>query len=157
MLNIMCIDISCISNTQREVGNLVLGEKMWEEKGKAIGVSVKSVGSDGVHVEESFATECKGLGRFPSGRNIGTIDVVETPRGFSGTGQGIFTAQDGDAVVWKCYGLGKLEAGKDKGLFIIQFMTASQRLSWMNSFIAVEESISDPKTMEMSGTGYEWK
>jgi hypothetical protein len=41
---------------------LVLGEKMWEEKGKVIGVSVKSVGPEGVRIEENFASEIKGLG-----------------------------------------------------------------------------------------------
>jgi hypothetical protein len=141
-----------------EVRKLVLGEKLWEEKGKALGVSVKSVGPEGVHMEETFASECKGLGRFPSGRNIGTMNIVEVLGGFSsGTGQGIFTTQDGDSVVWKTYSLGKPEAGKHRDLLIIQFMTASQKLSWMNSFIAVYEGISDRKTMEFSGTGYEWK
>jgi hypothetical protein len=137
---------------------LVLGEKMWEEKGKVIGISVKSVGPESVRMEETFVTEVKGLGRAPSGRNVGTIDVIEVPGGlFSGTGQGIYTTQDGDSVVWKCYFLGKLEAGKYKSVNIIQFMTASQKLSWMNGFIAVDEGISDPITMELSGTGYEWK
>ena len=68
---------------------MVLGEKMWEEKGKIIGISVKSVGPEGVRMEETFATEVKGLGRAPSGRNIGTMDLIETPGGsFSGTSQG---------------------------------------------------------------------
>ena len=86
-----------------EVIKLVLGEKVWEEKGKGIGVSVKSVGPEGVHMEETFASEVKGLGRFPSGRNMGTMNIAARPDGFiSGTAQGIFTAQDGDSVVWKC-------------------------------------------------------
>jgi hypothetical protein len=141
-----------------EVRKLVLGEKMWEEEGKFMGMSVKFVGPEGVHVEETFATEVKGLGRGPSGGNIGTLKIVERPGGFfSGTGQGIFTTQDGDSVVWKCYFLGKSEAGKYKSVNIIEFMTTSQKLSWMNGFIAVEEGISDPETMELSGTGYEWK
>ena len=107
VLNVISID------TFLEVKKLVLGEKMWEEKGKVIGMSVKSVGPEGVRMEETFATEVKGLGRAPSGRNIGTMDIIEVPGGFfSGTGQGIFTTQDGDSVVWKCYSLGKSEAGR---------------------------------------------
>jgi hypothetical protein len=137
---------------------LVLGEKIWEEKGKMMGMSIKSIGPEGVHMEETFASEVKGLGRAPSGRNIGTIDVIETSGGFSsGTGQGYLVTQEGDSVVWKCYLLGKAEAGKTKSLNIIQFMTNSQRFSWMNGFIAVAESIADEKTMEFSDTGYEWK
>ena len=137
---------------------LVLGEKLWEEKGKAIGVSVKSIDSEGVHMEETFASELKGIGRFPSGRNMGTLNIVTRPDGFSsGTGQGIFTTQNGDSVVWKLFGLGKLEAGKDKSIAIVQFMTISQKLSWMNSLIVVLEAIADSKTMEISDAGYEWK
>ena len=137
---------------------MVLGEKMWEEKGKIIGISVKSVGPEGVRMEETFASDVKGLGRAPSGRNIGTLDIIETPGGFfSGTGQGMFTTQDGDIVVWKVYSIGKMEAGKSKSVNIIQFMTTSQKLSWMNGYIAVDEGITDPTTMELSGTGYEWK
>jgi hypothetical protein len=137
---------------------MVLGEKTVEEKGKVIGFSVKAVDSEGLHVEESFATEVKGFGRFPSGRNMGTLNVVTRPDGvFSGTGQGMFTAQDGDNVVWKCHFVGKPEAEKHKSVVIVQFMTTSQKLSWMNSTIGYEESIFDPKTMEISGTGYDWK
>jgi hypothetical protein len=141
-----------------EVKKLVLGEKLWEEKGKVIGMSVKSVGSEGLHMEQTFASEVKGLGRFPSGRNMGTVNSVARPDGFSsGTGQGIFTAQDGDSVVWKVLAFGKPEAGKEKNVAIVQFMTTSQKLSWMNSLLIVYESIGDMKAMEFSGTGYEWK
>ena len=141
-----------------EVRKLVLGEKIAEERGKVIGMSVKSIGPEGVHMEETFATEVKGLGRAPSGRNIGTMDLIEVPGGFfSGTGQGYLVTQDGDSVVWKCYSMGKSEAGKYKSVNIIQFMTTSQKLSWMNGYIAVDEGMSDPKTMELSSTGYEWK
>jgi hypothetical protein len=42
---------------------------MWEEKGKVIGVSVKSVGPEGVRMEETFATEVKGLGRVAAWKN----------------------------------------------------------------------------------------
>jgi hypothetical protein len=137
---------------------LVLGEKLWEEKGKVTGVSVKSVDSEGVHMEETFASEFKGIGRFPSGRNMGTMNIVVRPDGHSsGTGQGICTTQNGDMMVWKCYALSKPEAGKDKNITIIQLMTTSQKLSWMNSLLIVYESIGDMKTMEFSSTGYEWK
>jgi hypothetical protein len=138
---------------------LVYGEKMTEEKGKVVGLTVKAVDSEGVHIEETFATEVKGLGRIPSGRNMGTLNLVMRPDGvFSGTGQGIFTTQDGDSVVWKDYFIGKPEAGgKHKGVAIIQFMTTSPKLSWINGLIGAEDVITDTKTMELSGTGYEWK
>jgi hypothetical protein len=138
--------------------NLVLAKKLWEEKGKVIGMSVKSVGPEGVCIEETFTSEVKGLGRFPSGRNIGTMNIVARPDGLvSGPTQGIFTAQNGDTVVWKCLGIGKQEAGKNKNIAVIQPLTTSKKLSWMNSFLIVYESIGDTKTMEFTGTAYEWK
>ena len=137
---------------------MALGKKLWEEKGKITGMSVKSIDSEGAHIEETLASEFKGLGRFPSGRNMGTINIVARPDGFhSGTGQGICTTQNGDMFVWKCYALSKTEAGKDKGPAIIQLMTTSQKLSWMNSLIVFYEYIGDMKTLEYSATAYEWK
>jgi len=136
---------------------LVLGEKLWEEKGKTIGMSVKSVGPEGIRMEQTFTTEVKGLGRSPNGVNMGTLDFVQTPSGGFGTGQGIFTSQDGDIVVWKCYFIGKIEAGKNKAVNIIHFMTTSQKLSWFNSLVAVEDAFTDMKTGEIGGIGYEWK
>jgi hypothetical protein len=148
-----------INDAFLEVRKLVLGEKVAEEKNsKVIGVSVKSVGPEGVRREETITGEVKGIGRFPSVRNIGRLGLIKVPDGFlRGTGQGIFTAQDGDSMLWKCYILGKPEAGKVKDLLIARFMTASQKRSWMNSLIAVYEGIGDPKTMEFRGTAYEWK
>jgi hypothetical protein len=89
---------------------LVLGEKIFEVKGKVTGVSIKSKGPEGVRVEENVAAEVKGFGRFPSGRNIGAMELVTTPdSNASGTGQVTFTSQEGDSAVWKFYVLGKIE------------------------------------------------
>jgi hypothetical protein len=141
-----------------EVISLVLGEKLWEEKGKCVGVSIKSVGPEGVHMEQTFTTVVKGFGRFPSGTNMGTIDIVGAPDGSSrGICQGIFTSQDGDMVVWKGYFFGKREQGKDKTFGVLKSWTTSQKLAWMNVTFAAMEGIADPKTMEISDTGYEWK
>jgi hypothetical protein len=141
-----------------EVKKLVLGEKFSEEKGKAIGMSIKSIGLEGAHMEQTFTSVVKGFGRFPSGTNLGTLDVIQaSDGGFSGSGQGIFTSQDGDTVTWKLYFFGRLEQDKNRAFGIAKFWTASQRLAWMNKTIAAFESIADPKTMELSATGYEWK
>ena len=137
---------------------MVLGEKIWEQKGKVIGMSIKSIGPEGVHMEQTFTSTVKGFGRNPNGTNMGTLDLVQAADGSSsGSGQGIFTSQDGDSVAWKFYFLGKMEEGKSRAVGIIKFMTASQKLAWMNKTIATLEGISDTKTMEMSATGYEWK
>jgi hypothetical protein len=141
-----------------EVRKLVLGEKRWEEKGKAIGASIKSVGPEGCHMEETFTTVVKGFGRGPSGTNMGTLDFVQAPDGgSSGSGQGIFTSQSGDTVAWKIHFFGRREKGKDRSFGIVKWWTASKKLAWMNGAIGVVEGIADPKTMELSATGYEWK
>jgi hypothetical protein len=141
-----------------EVNGLVLGEKVGEAKGKMIGLGVKSVGPEGIRMESDFVSENKGFGRFPSGRNMGTSDITTSPSGIgSGTGQGMFTTLDGDSIVWKNSTLSKTEEGKMKVVSLVQFMTASPKFSWMNSFIMVAEAVIDMKTMEAIETDYEWK
>jgi hypothetical protein len=141
-----------------EVRKLVLGEKQWEEKSKAVGMSVKSIGPEGVRFEHTFTGTIKGFGRFPSGTNMGTVDFVVAPdESFSGSGQGIFTSQGGEAVTWKIHLFGKREKGKDKSFGILKFWTTSKKLAWLNGTIHALEGIDDPKTMEGSDTGYQWK
>jgi len=67
------------------------------------------------------------------------------------------TMQNGDMAVWKCLAFGKTEKGKDKSIAVIQMMTGSPKLAWLNKLLVVYESIGDMKTMEFAGTGYEWK
>ena len=138
--------------------NLALGEKIGEAKGKTTGMRVKSIGPEGIRMETDFVSDNKGFGRFPSGRNIGTLDIVTAPSGIaSGTGQGMFTTLDGDSIVWKCSTLGKTAEGKSTGVIFVHFMTTAPKLSWMNSFFMVSEGITDLMTMEFTETDYEWK
>ena len=139
---------------------MVLGEKQWEEKGKAVGMSVKSIGPEGVHMEQTFTSTTKGLGRDTglNGTNMGTLTFVQAPDGaFSGNGQGIWTSQGGETVTWKIYFFGKNKAGKGRSFGIVQWRTASKKLARMNGAIGAIEGIADMKTMEMTATGYEWK
>jgi hypothetical protein len=141
-----------------EVKKLVWGEKLWEEKGKIMGFSIKSAGPEGQRMEQSFTSVCKGFGRFPNGTNVGTMDVVMAPdEGYSGSGQGIATSQDGDVLTWKIYFFGKMEAQKGRSFGIISFWTASQKLAWINKTVVAMEGTVDAKTMELSTIGYEWK
>lgn len=141
-----------------EVKKLVWGEKLWEEKGKIMGFSIKSAGPEGQRMEQSFTSVCKGFGRFPNGTNVGTMDVVMAPDGgYSGSGQGIATSQDGDVLTWKIYFFGKMEAQKGRSFGIIKFWTASQKLAWINKTVVAMEGTVDAKTMELSTIGYEWK
>lgn len=137
---------------------MVLGEKLWEEKGTVIGASVKSTGPEGAHIEQTFTTEVKGFGKAKNGSNVGTLDIFAAPNGImNGTGHGYCTNEDGDIVMWTHSFIGKLEGSKGKSVAILQFWTNSPKLSWMNNLIVVEEGYSDTKTMEIGGIGYEWK
>lgn len=123
-------------------------------------MSIKSVGAEGVTTETSWTAEIKGFGRMQGieGRSVGTSTGWQRPDGITdGTAQGIFTAKDGDTGVWKSHSMGKIEAGKNKIVSLITFRTVSQKLSWMNSLVAISEGEIDPNTQEISGTGYEWK
>jgi hypothetical protein len=135
-----------------------IGEKIWEEKGKVIGFSVKSVGPEGIRFEQTVVTEIKGFGRFPNATNMGTLDILAGPDGgVSGTGQGMCTTVDGDIATWKVYSLGKTEGAKGRNMAIVMFESASGKISWIKGFIAWMDGVSDSKTMEFSDTGYEWK
>lgn len=137
---------------------MIGGEKLWEEKGTLIGASVKSTGPEGMHFEQTFTTEVKGFGRVKNGTNVGTLTVFMAPNGvMSGTGHGYCTNEDGDTVIWKHAFTGKVEGTKGKSVGILQFWTSSPKLSWMNNLIVIEEGSTDTKTMEIGGTGYEWK
>ena len=51
---------------------MALGEKLFEESGNVTGFKVTKVHpTEGVTMEVSFTSEIKGIGRFPSGKNLG--------------------------------------------------------------------------------------
>ena len=121
-------------------------------------IAVKSIGPEGVRIEHTFTGTIKGFGRFPSGTNMGAIDFVVAPdESSSGSGQGIFTSKDGEAVTWKIHLFGKREKGRNKSFGILKFWTTSKKIAWLNGTIHALEGIDDPKTMEGSDTGNEWK
>ena len=52
---------------------MVLGEKLFEESGKITGFKVTKVHPiEGVTTETSFTSDIRGIGRFPSGKNLGS-------------------------------------------------------------------------------------
>jgi hypothetical protein len=95
-----------------------------------------------VTTEVSFTSEIKGIGRFPSGKNIGSGTVTQYPHGIVDGGyQGSFmtTAEggrNGDQFVWWAHEKTKMvRGGKFKGLTMMTGFTNSQKLSWMNNLI----------------------
>jgi hypothetical protein len=143
---------------------MALGEKLFEESGNITGFKVTKVHPiEGVTIEASFTSEIRGMGRFPSGKNLGSGTVTQYPHGIvDGSWQGsvMTTAEggSGDQFMWWAHEKGKVgEDGKVKGLTMVTGFTNSQKLSWMNSLILALESETDLESQKFKTTGYEWK
>jgi hypothetical protein len=147
---------------------IVLGEKLWEESGNVRGFKVTKVHPiEGVTMEVSFTSEIRGIGRFPSGKNLGSDTVTQYPHGIvDGSYQGSFmttTAESrgstSDQFVWWAHEKTKaVEGGKKfKGLTMMTGFTNSQKLSWMNNLIIALDLETDPESEKFKATAYEWK
>jgi hypothetical protein len=138
---------------------MVLGEKLFEESGKVTGFKVTKVHPiEGVTTELSFTSDIRGIGRFPSGKNLGSGVMTRYPHGIiDATWQGTLTAQNGEQFMWWGHEKRKvLQDGKIEGLNIVTGFTNSQNLSWMNSLIIVVELVGSIFSEEFSATAYEW-
>jgi hypothetical protein len=145
---------------------MALGEKLFEETGNVTGFKVTKVHPvEGVAMDVSFTSEIKGIGRFPSGRNIGSGIMTHYPHGIvDQSNQGsmmMITAEGGGSggqFLWWAHGKGKVvEGGKVRGLIIVTGFTNSQKLSWMNNLIMALELEFDPESQQFKITAYEWK
>jgi hypothetical protein len=148
--------------------DMALGEKLWQESGNVRGFKVTRVHPiEGVTMEVSFTSEIRGIGRFPSGKNLGSGTVTQYPHGIvDGSYQGSFmttTAEGGssggDQFVWWAHEKTKaVEGGKKfKGLTMMTGFTNSQKLSWMNNLIIALNLETDPESQKFKATAYEWK
>jgi hypothetical protein len=148
--------------------DMALGEKLWQESGNVRGFKVTRVHPiEGVTMEVSFTSEIRGIGRFPSGKNLGSGTVTQYPHGIvDGSYQGSFmttTAEGGssggDQFVWWAHEKTKaVEGGKKfKGLTMMTGFTNSQKLSWMNNLIIALDLETDPESQKFKATAYEWK
>jgi hypothetical protein len=136
--------------------HVVLGEKLFEEKGKMVTPFIKEIDADGITMKQSFTSEVKGLGRWPSGMNLGSGKVVvhQSGKGY-GKWHGVFTTNDGEVIAWTGSGKSKRAAKAIKGVMLVSFMTTSEKLKWMNDVIAVLDVSGD--MMDFASVGYEWK
>ena len=138
-----------------------LGEKLFEESGDITGFKVTKVHPiEGVTIEASFTSEVRGIGRFPSGKNLGSGTMTQYPHGIvDASWQGsLMIAEGGDQFIWWAHEKSKVtEDGKVKGLTMVTGFTNSQKLSWMNNLILALESETDLKSQTFKITAYEWK
>jgi hypothetical protein len=139
---------------------MALGEKLFEETGNVTAFKVTKVHPiEGVTMEVSFTSEIRGIGRFPSGKNLGSGIMTQYPHGIvDQSNQGSVMTAEGDQFIWWAHGKGKVvEGGKVKGLIIVTGFSNSQKLSWMNNLIIALESEFDPESKSFKITAYEWK
>ncbi|MDW0189783.1 MAG: hypothetical protein QOA70_09045 [Nitrososphaeraceae archaeon] len=138
---------------------MVLGEKLFEKSGKVTGFKVTKVHpSEGITTELSFTSDIRGIGRFPSGKNLGSGVMTRYPHGIiDASWQGTLTTKNREEFMWWGHEKSRvLEDGKISGLNIVTGFTNSQNLSWMNSLIIVVELVGSIFSDEFSATAYEW-
>ena len=122
---------------------MTLGEKLFEENGNTTGFHITKVHpAEGVTMEVSFTSDIRGIGRFPSGKNLGSGTMTQYPHGIvDASFQGVVTtANNGEQFFWWAHEKSKvIEGGKVKGLIIITGFTNSQKLTWMNNLIIASD------------------
>lgn len=138
---------------------MALGQKLFEEVGKISGFKVAKVHPlEGVTTEISFTSDIKGVGRYPSGKNLASGSITKYTHGIiDGSWQGTLTSELGEQFMWWSHEKSKvLEAGEIKGLNVATGFTNSQKLSWMNNLIIVIDLSGSVFSDEFSAIGYEW-
>jgi hypothetical protein len=81
---------------------MALGEKLFEESGSVTGFKVTKVHPiEGVTMEVSFTTDLKGIGKFPSGKNMGSGVGTQYPHGaVEASYQGTVMTSEGEQFIW---------------------------------------------------------
>lgn len=134
-----------------------LGRKLWEEKGKVMGTSIKSAEPDKIVEEVTLTAEMKGFGRFPSGTNMGTITYLEGPIITKLDGPGYLATNDGESLPYHYSGLSKEVSGRSRSVGVLSFNTRSRKYAWMNGLRCLVDSASLEDGSGFSDTGYEWE
>ena len=141
---------------------MVLGEKLWEGKGKSSGSGfIKSVGMEGVVSIYPWMAQLKGFG-CAEGMDC-TVNVtgksMQPPKGIGAAkDQGVLMTMTGEMAILKGHDLSKMIDGKGVAVGLWSFMTMSEKLNWMNDLIAIVtiEAL-DPMWEQFNLVIYEWK
>jgi hypothetical protein len=139
---------------------MALGDKLFEESGNITGFKVTKVHPiDGVTMEVSFTTDLNGIGKFPSGKNMGSGVGTQYPHGaVEASYQGTVMTADGEQFIWWAHEKSKfVEGGKIRGLVMVSAFTNSEKLSWLNNLIMALDLELDPAAQKFRTTAYEWK
>ena len=138
----------------------MLGEKIYEWRGKVQAQRILPADVEGSRMEITFAGPLEGHGRLAAFRGQGTATYVAVARPdsmFYGEGDGIIMSEIGDAFTTKGMGLGRLAEGKFTYRGGLTFRSISSDLGWLNKVFGVFEYEHDINTQEVIFTCYEWK
>jgi hypothetical protein len=142
-----------------KVNILAIGQKLFEEKFRPMGATIKSVGPEGVETEFTYAGDITGFGRAQGvkGTNMATVRVLKRPGVATGTGQGIMTLAGDSAAYQLSYAAKATGAAAAKYICTVTFMTTSDKFAWLNQTICVleGEGEADP-TKVGTNVFYEW-
>jgi hypothetical protein len=141
---------------------MVLGQKLWEGKGKSGGPGfIKSIDMNGVVSVFTWSVQLKGYGtaKGVDGNINVTAKSMMPPKGVAAAkDQGIFMTSTGDMAVLKGFDLMRMMGANPTSVGLYTFMTMSEKLGWMNDLIAlVTFEALDPMWETFSMTIYEWK
>jgi hypothetical protein len=139
---------------------MALGDKLFEESGNITGFKITKVHPvDGVTMEVSFTTDLNGIGKFPSGKNMGSGVGTQYPHGaVEASYQGTVMTADGEQFIWWAHEKSRVvEGGKIRGLVMVSAFTNSEKLSWLNNLIMALDLELDPAAQKFRTTAYEWK
>jgi hypothetical protein len=144
------------------VKRVVLGEKLWEGKGKSDGPGfIKYAGAEGLASMYSWSAQLKGVGRA-EGVDINIHATGKSWMAPKGVGtakdQAVFMTAAGDMGVLKGFALSKRTENKPLAVSLWYFITDSEKLVWMNDVIALAsyEPV-DAMWMEFKLVVHEWK
>jgi len=140
---------------------MVLGEKLWEGKGKGNPGFIKSINMEGVTSVYTYQADLKGMGRA-KGMDLNlhvTAKSVMPPKGVAAAkDQGTLMNMTGDMAVMKGFDLMKMSGAKPMSVGLWSFMTMSEKLGWMNDVIAlVTFEALDMMWETFNVSIYEWK
>ncbi|MEE9230494.1 MAG: hypothetical protein V3U86_07285 [Acidobacteriota bacterium] len=135
----------------------MLGEILYEEKGKTTGVRVLTSEGDDVTVELSLKTQGKILG-VPQNSLWTYSSRTRSDGTIYGEGHGFMTTKDGDVI--RLTGSGACKAADPDGSIhyrgAIYFRTTSAKFSNLNGMVAVHEYDVDAEGNTVA-TVWEWK
>jgi hypothetical protein len=138
---------------------MVLGQKLWEGKGKSNPGFIKDINMEGITSVYSWIAQMKGVGKAKGVNcNLNVTGTSMTPPKGIGKSkdQGVLMTTTGDMAVVK--GMDMMKMGpKPMAVGLWSFMTMSEKLGWLNETIGVVvfEAV-DMMWNEVNVSIYEW-